>query len=122
MTKHHLARYQCAELVSVYCTVTQSMEDEQEAELRNPFPSPPSNYTNYTTHNLQLFSLLKERTEGQNASELTQTEILADQTDVPEWPLTSLEKPRVDWIREEGYYDVFGDTWFVRLCPIFRRK
>jgi mediator of RNA polymerase II transcription subunit 7 len=98
------------------------MEDEQEAELRNPFPSPPSHYTNYTTHNLQLFSLLKERTEGQNASELTQTEILSDQNDVPEWPLTSLEKPRVDWIREEGYYDVFGDTWFVRLCPIFRCK
>jgi len=92
------------------------MEDEQEAELRNPFPSPPSHYTNYTTHNLQLFSLLKERTEGQNASELTQTKILSDQKDVPEWPLTSLEKPRVDWIREEGYYKVFGDPWFVRLA------
>jgi mediator of RNA polymerase II transcription subunit 7 len=92
------------------------MEDEQEAELRNPFPSPPSHYTNYTKHNLQLFSLLKEHTEGQNASELTQTEILSDQKDVPEWPLTSLEKPRVDWIREEGYYNVFGDTWFVRLA------
>ncbi|KAF8506609.1 MED7 protein-domain-containing protein [Russula emetica] len=90
------------------------MEDEQEAELRNPFPSPPSHYTNYTTHNLQLFSLLKELTEGQNASELTQTEILSDQKDVPEWPLTSLEKPRVDWIREEGYYNVFGDTWFLK--------
>jgi mediator of RNA polymerase II transcription subunit 7 len=97
-------------------------DDEQEAELRNPFPSPPSHYTNYTTHNLQLFSLLKERTEGQNASELTQTEILSDQNDVPEWPLTSLEKPRVDWIREEGYYTVFGDTWTVRLCPVFRCK
>ena len=99
--------------------VLRVMEDEQEAELRNPFPSPPSHYTNYTTHNLQLFSLLKERTEGQNTSELTQTEMLSDQTDVPEWPLTSLEKPRVDWIREEGYYDVFGDRWFVRPCPIF---
>ena len=92
------------------------MEDEQEAELRNPFPSPPSHYTNYTTHNLQLLSLLKERTEGQNASESTQTEMLSDQKDVPEWPLTSLEKPRVDWIREEGHYNVFGDTWFVRLA------
>ena len=88
------------------------MEDTQEAELRNPFPSPPSHYTNYTAHNLQLLSLLRERTD---ASELTQTEILSDQNDVPEWPLTSLEKPRVDWIREEGYYNVFGDTWFVRI-------
>jgi mediator of RNA polymerase II transcription subunit 7 len=92
------------------------MEDTQEAELRNPFPSPPSHYTNYTAHNLQLLSLLKECTEGQYASELTQTEILSDQNDVPEWPLISLEKPRVDWIREEGYYDVFGDRWFVRLA------
>lgn len=97
-------------------------DDEQEAELRNPFPSPPSHYTDYTTHNLQLFLLLKERTEGQNASELTQTEILSDQNDVPEWPLTSLEKPRVDWIRGEEYYTVFGDTWTVRLCPMFRCK
>ena len=91
------------------------MEDEQEAELRNPFPSPPSHYTNHTAHNLELLSLLRERTEGQRSSELTQFEILSDQNDVPEWPLTSLEKPRVDWIREEGYYDVFGDRWFVRL-------
>ena len=92
------------------------MEDEQEeAELRNPFPSPPSHYTNYTSHNLRLLSLLRERAEGQSPSELTQNEILSDQTDVPEWPLDSLEKPRVDWIREEGSYDVFGDTWFVRL-------
>jgi mediator of RNA polymerase II transcription subunit 7 len=92
------------------------MEDEQEAELRNPFPSPPSHYTNDTAHNLKLLSLLRERAEGQNLG-LTQNEILSDQTDVPEWPLTSLEKPRVDWIREEGHYNVFGDTWFVSLTP-----
>jgi mediator of RNA polymerase II transcription subunit 7 len=92
------------------------MEDTQEAELRNPFPSPPSHYTNYTAHNLQLLSLLRERAEGQYASESTQIEILSDQNDVPDWPLASLEKPRVDWIREEGSYNVFGDTWFVRLA------
>jgi mediator of RNA polymerase II transcription subunit 7 len=91
--------------------------DEQEAELRNPFPSPPSHYTNYTSHNLKLLSLLKERAEGQDATRSTQNEILSDQTDVPDWPLTSLEKPRVDWIREEGHYNVFGDTWFVSLLP-----
>jgi len=93
------------------------MEDEQEAELRNPFPSPPSHYKNYTAHNLHLLSLLKERTEGQGASESRQHEILSDQTDVPEWPLVSLEKPRVDWIRDEGHYNVFGDIWVVRRCP-----
>ncbi|KAH9960785.1 MED7 protein-domain-containing protein [Lactifluus volemus] len=90
------------------------MEDEQEAELRNPFPSPPSHYTNYTAHNLKLLSLLRERSEDQNISEQVQNDILSDQSDVPEWSLTSLEKPRVDWIQEEGYYNVFGDTWFLK--------
>jgi mediator of RNA polymerase II transcription subunit 7 len=97
------------------------MEDEQEAELRNPFPSPPSHYTNYTAHNLKLLSLLRERSEGQNISELVQNDVLSDQSDVPEWSLTSLEKPRVDWIQEDGYYEVFGDTWFVRP-PLSRSK
>ncbi|KAF9477526.1 hypothetical protein BDN70DRAFT_810548 [Pholiota conissans] len=88
--------------------------DEDTAELRNPFPSPPSHYTKYTSHNLALLALLKEReSENPNAN---QYEVLKDQQDVPDWPLTQLEKPRVDWILEEpdAYYDVFGDRWFVK--------
>lgn len=88
------------------------MDGEQETELRNPFPSPPSHYQQYTIHNLQLLTLLKERTE-QEGEEQDQSVVLADQKDVPDWPLRQLEKPRVDWILEEGYYNVFGDTWFV---------
>ncbi|KAF8846193.1 hypothetical protein BDN67DRAFT_1064677 [Paxillus ammoniavirescens] len=92
------------------------MEEEEETELRNPFPSPPSHYTNYTTHNLKLLGLLKERVEDKDVDlgTLNQHEILSDQTDVPAWPLAQLEKPRVDWILEEGHYNVFGDTWFVK--------
>src|SRR6266404_8772249 len=90
------------------------MEDEQDAELRNPFPSPPSHYVNFTAHNLKLLSFLKDRAEGQEIETTTQKEILSDQSDVPDWPLTSLEKPRVDWIKEDGYYTIYGDTWFVR--------
>lgn len=84
--------------------------DDDDGELRNPFPSPPSHYTRYTTHNLKLLALLNERGEG------NQQELLADQVEVPDWPLQSLEKPRVDWILEEpeAYYNVFGDRWFVR--------
>lgn len=85
--------------------------EEEEAELRNPFPSPPSHYTNYTTHNLDLLKLLKERVDDGDLSQVNQHEVLSDQTDVPDWPLTQLEKPRVDWIREEGAWTVFGDTW-----------
>jgi mediator of RNA polymerase II transcription subunit 7 len=90
------------------------MDDDEEAELRNPFPSPPSHYTNYTSHNLNLLALLKERTSGTDLSSVNQHQILSDHPDVPSWPLTQLEKPRVDWIIEDGYYNVFGDQWFVR--------
>ncbi|OJT14055.1 Mediator of RNA polymerase II transcription subunit 7 [Trametes pubescens] len=86
--------------------------DDEETELRNPFPSPPSHYTRYTTHNLKLLELLRER-QGEDADlyALNQYEVLSDQTDVPDWPIAQLEKPRVDWVLEEGHYTVFGDTW-----------
>ena len=91
------------------------MDDDQEAELRNPFPSPPSHYTNYTSHNLQLLSLLRTRAAEEDAIDASrQQELLSDQANVPSWPLTQLEKPRVDWILEDEQYTVFGDTWFVR--------
>jgi mediator of RNA polymerase II transcription subunit 7 len=88
--------------------------DEEEAELRNPFPSPPSHYANYTSHNLKLLALLNERTSDTDLSTHNEHDILSDQTDLPPWPLAQLEKPRVDWIIEDGYYNVYGDTWFVR--------
>ena len=93
-----------------------TMDEEEETELRNPFPSPPSHYSNYTSHNLKLLALLHER-QAEDISETPndQKQVLADQSDVPDWPLTQLEKPRVDWILEEGHYNVFGDTWFVSV-------
>lgn len=94
--------------------VLASAMDEEEAELRNPFPSPPSHYVNYTNHNLALLALLKERTADVDPS-TNEQQILSDQTGVPPWSLLQLEKPRLDWIVEEGHYNVFGDTWFVRL-------
>lgn len=92
------------------------MEDD-ETELRNPFPSPPSHYTRYTTRNLKLLTLLRERA-GDDAPIANQREVLSDQMEVPDWQLVQLEKPCVDWILDEpeAFYDVFGDRWFVRLC------
>lgn len=116
------------------------MLDDDETELRNPFPSPPSHYTNYTAHNLTLLSLLRERVPAEEPSATDATEpststwllppidvrqqytTLADQNDVPDWPLTQLEPPRVDWILEEGQYTVFGDTWFVRSDSSLRER
>lgn len=98
--------------------------DEEETELRNPFPSPPSHYTKYTTHNLALLALLRERADGSSSAEISslkQYELLSDQPEVPDWPLAQLEKPRVDWILEEGHYTVFGETWQVRTSsPVSR--
>ena len=88
--------------------------DEEENELRNPFPSPPSHYANYTSHNLKLFSLLRERAADGDLSQVNQQEALADQKDVPEWSLAQLAPPRVDWILQDGFYEVFGDPWNVK--------
>ena len=71
--------------------------DDEETELRNPFPSPPSHYLRYTTHNLKLLELLRERV-GQDAdlNPVNQYEVLSGKTDVPERPLAQLEKRRID--------------------------
>lgn len=60
------------------------MDDELEAELRNPFPSPPSHYRHYTTQNLRLLVLLKSRTDGAGDIETGQREVLADELDIPD--------------------------------------
>lgn len=102
------------------------MEDEQT--LQNPFPSPPSIYVNYTNHNIHLLSLLRTRLEasGESVAELDESEIvkkqhelLANETNIPDWPLTQLEKPRADWIVEDGYYNAYGDSWFVCGAAFF---
>ncbi|KAJ7751241.1 MED7 protein-domain-containing protein [Mycena maculata] len=89
------------------------MEDE-DGELRNPFPSPPSHYTKYTAHNLALLALYNSRLPDHPNP--VQHQVLSDQSDVPEWPVTQLEKPRIDWILEEpdAHYDVFGERWLVK--------
>ncbi|KAK7064018.1 mediator of RNA polymerase II transcription subunit 7 [Favolaschia claudopus] len=88
--------------------------DDDDGELRNPFPSPPSHYTKYTAHNLSLLALYNQRLPDHPNP--VQHQILSDQTDVPDWSLTQLEKPRIDWILEEpdAYYEVFGERWFVK--------
>jgi hypothetical protein len=110
------------------CTIIPALAmDDQDTELRNPFPSPPSHYTRYTSHNLGLLTLLRNR--AQDPYHEDQHQILPDQPDVPDWPLVQLEKPRIDWILDEpdAYYDVYGDRWFVwnnarpmypTLCPL----
>ncbi|OBZ76142.1 Mediator of RNA polymerase II transcription subunit 7 [Grifola frondosa] len=95
------------------CTVAYSIRRGGRAP--QPVPLPPSHYTHYTSHNLDLLRLLRTR-EGADAdlASVNQREVLSDQSDVPEWPLAQLEPPRVDWILDEGHYSVFGDTWFVK--------
>ncbi|KDQ07602.1 hypothetical protein BOTBODRAFT_119857 [Botryobasidium botryosum FD-172 SS1] len=86
---------------------------DASAEIVNPFPSPPIQYNRYTPQNLDLLVLLRERSSTTIHQELQENQhaILSNQADVPEWNLTELERPRADWIIEEGGYNTFGDRW-----------
>jgi mediator of RNA polymerase II transcription subunit 7 len=89
------------------------MENE---EVVNPFPSPPVHYLRYTKANLELLKTLRERSGTvvhETIPVADQQELLHDQPSLPEWDLTALERPRADWIVEEGGYEAFGDTWPV---------
>ncbi|TFK30836.1 hypothetical protein FA15DRAFT_699260 [Coprinopsis marcescibilis] len=96
------------------------MDDDTEHELRNPFPSPPSHYTKYSSHNLKLLALLKDRLPlDADISTVNQRDLLSDQKDLPDWDLVQLEKPRVDWILDEPepYYEVYGERFPVKEKP-----
>ncbi|KZS95896.1 hypothetical protein SISNIDRAFT_329318 [Sistotremastrum niveocremeum HHB9708] len=88
--------------------------DDAPVEVTTPFPSPPTQYSHYTTRHLSLLELLNaRRAEAGPDDDVSQRKLLEEEDGVPDWPLESLEKPRVDWILEEGQYTVFGDTWFT---------
>lgn len=86
-------------------------------EIVNPFPSPPSQYKRYTKSNLALLSLLRARSST-NVHDVIlpdeQHRILDDQGELPTFDITALERPRADWIVEDGGYETFGDGWPVR--------
>ncbi|KDQ15986.1 hypothetical protein BOTBODRAFT_31437 [Botryobasidium botryosum FD-172 SS1] len=91
------------------------------AEIVNPFPPPPIQYNRYTQQNLDLLALLRERSSTTVHEDLRKSQhaVLSDQADVPEWNLTELERPRADWIIEEGGYNTFGDRWPVRFLKLW---
>lgn len=85
-------------------------------EIANPFTFPPSQFRLYTKRNLVLLNLLRARSGTQLYDQISlesQHAILADQGEPLDWDLTRLERPRADWIEEEGGYEAFGDAWPV---------
>lgn len=85
-------------------------------EIANPFTFPPSQYRQYTKRNLVLLDLLRSRsgTKLHDAISLEkQTQLLEDQGEPLDWTLTRLERPRADWIEQEGGYETFGEFWPV---------
>lgn len=114
--------------------------DEEQLELRNPFPAPPTQFARYTDANLRLLSLLREREDVNDITEVdrsvgpsistgvepgtkskaaidleTQARLLHDQLDVPAWELTDLDPPRLEWINEDGgLFHAFGSLLKVR--------
>jgi len=101
--------------------------DEDESEniaLGSAFPLPPPHHAKFTAHNLRLLGLLTSAEASSSSSfpsssspssaKGKQREILKDEEDVPDWDLEiELKEPRVDWIEEDGQYEVFGATYFV---------
>lgn len=99
-------------------------------EIANPFTFPPSVYRRYTKRNLVLLDLLRSRTGTKLHDDIPlekQKQLLEDQGGEPlDWSLTrTLERPRADWIEQEGGYETFGDFWpvcvVVVLLPPRRR-
>lgn len=88
-------------------------EDQDNTVIGSTFPPPPPHHLKFTSHNLRLLALLQAASTSP-ASPSTdrkgkQREILADESDVPEWDLeTELVPPRVDWVEEDGGYECYG--------------
>lgn len=85
-------------------------------EIANPFTFPPSQYRLYTKRNLVLLDLLRSRSGTKLHDEISlekQTQLLEDQGEPLDWTLPRLERPRADWIEQEGGYETFGDFWPV---------
>lgn len=95
---------------------TRKQHREME-EIANPFTFPPSQYRLYTKRNLILLELLRSRSGTKLHDEIPpeeQQRLLADQGEpAVEWNLTHLERPRLDWIEEDGGYEAFGEFWPV---------
>jgi hypothetical protein len=102
---------------------------DEPTEIQSTFPAPPAHYLRYTNSNLQLLAQLKEKLGLEAPSYHPTAEdspypdvqairqqhtLLADAHDVPDWDLLELQKPRADWIVEEGGYSTFGDQWQVK--------
>jgi len=100
-------------------------DDTEDVALGSAFPLPPPHHAKFTAHNLRLLGLLTSAGASSSSSSFPspspssdpkgkQREILKDEEDVPEWDLeVELKEPRVDWIEENGQYEVFGSTYFV---------
>lgn len=87
---------------------------DEDGEIGNPFHYPPSHYKNNTKANHTLLALLRERTETSVHDPISleqQRDVLGEQS--VDLDLTALERPRADWIVEEGWFEAFGDKWPV---------
>lgn len=118
----------------------QQQPDAEDGLATSFFPLPPAAYKNFTSRNFKLLKLIQEheqdedqqswdeldaqqRMERQRAiiqehgSALTKAkggDEAEEAPQLPDWDLRmELEKPRVDWVVEDGFYNTFGQTWPV---------
>ncbi|QRV86504.1 mediator complex subunit Med7 [Ceratobasidium sp. AG-Ba] len=101
---------------------------DEPTEIQSTFPAPPAHYLRYTNANLQLLAQLKDKLGPDSPSYhpastdapypdvqaiRQQHALLTGAHDVPDWDLLELQRPRVDWIVEEGGYSTFGQEWQI---------
>ncbi|KAG8863077.1 Mediator of RNA polymerase II transcription subunit 7 [Tulasnella sp. 330] len=90
------------------------MEVPQDYES---YPVPPARFKSFTDANLKHLKLVRERTRTTIHEPLpegtTQADILNDQPpeSIPDFDVSVLERPRIDWILEGGRFEMFNDPW-----------
>lgn len=100
--------------------VPQNQQQQETLEVGSTFPAPPNYFKYFTNSNLQVLNDIPHDLPNDFLS--YQSFI---KNNVVEYDHQSLEnvdlrkvlnKPRLDWIEDDGYYTVFGDYWPVS-CP-----
>lgn len=92
--------------------------DDSPLPLSATFPPPPPHYALFTPANLALLASLQPPPSSSPSAASKGKQRATAQTDDDEHLVRQLEPPRVDWIEQDGGFEVFGDFYPVRSCAV----
>ncbi|TIB99811.1 hypothetical protein E3Q18_01413 [Wallemia mellicola] len=84
--------------------------DSETIEVGSTFPAPPSQYKYFSQDNLDLLEGLPTDIPATKEAFVEWYNKTKDE-DIDVDLRTTLVKPRVDWILEDGYYSAYGELW-----------